>query len=109
MLDENVKRITPAAVQSVAVDIDYLSSFVESLNNPILMQNLDELTQTVSLMKTGSVEEFFDIAQRNKKYGNVDPMKGTILIEKYDLPTPIPECTCWLVFRASDETGEIPT
>lgn len=82
MLDENVKRITPSAVQSVAVDIDFLSSFVQSLNNPILMQNLDELTQTVSLMKTGSVEEFFDIAQRNKKYGNVDPMKGTILIEK---------------------------
>jgi hypothetical protein len=58
-------------------------SFVGSLNNPILLENLDELTQTVALMGTDSSDEFFDIAQRNRKYGKVDPIKGPILIEKY--------------------------
>lgn len=77
-----MKRITPAAVQSLATDTAFLSSFVESLNNPILMENLDELTQTVALMGTDNTDEFFDVAQRNKKYGKVDPMKGTVLIEK---------------------------
>ncbi|KAF2261145.1 exocyst complex subunit Sec15-like protein [Lojkania enalia] len=81
-LDESVKRITPAAVQSLATDTAFLSSFVEGLNNPILMENLDELMQTVALMGTDNSDEFFDVAQRNKKYGKVDSMKGAILIEK---------------------------
>ncbi|PSN71029.1 exocyst complex subunit Sec15-like protein [Corynespora cassiicola Philippines] len=81
-LDENVRRITPPAVQSLATDTAFLVEFVESLNNPILMENLDELTQTVALMQTDNSEEFFDIAQRNRKYGKVDSMKGAILIEK---------------------------
>ncbi|KAH7074652.1 exocyst complex subunit Sec15-like-domain-containing protein [Paraphoma chrysanthemicola] len=81
-LDEGVKRITPFAVAALAMDTRYLSDFVSSLNNPILMENLDELTQTVALMGTENSDEFFDVAQRNRKYGKVDNMKGAILIEK---------------------------
>jgi hypothetical protein len=81
-LDDGVRRITPAAVATLATDTAFLSSFVESLNNPILMENLDELTQTVALMGTDNSDEFFDIAQRNRKYGKVDSMKGAILIDK---------------------------
>lgn len=46
------------------------------------MENLDELVQTVALMGTENTDEFFDVAQRNKKYSKVDNMKGAILIEK---------------------------
>jgi hypothetical protein len=81
-LDEGVKRITPSAVADLATDTRYLSDFVSSLNNPILMENLDELTQTVALMGTDNSDEFFDVAQRNRKYGKVDNMKGAILLEK---------------------------
>ncbi|KAF2004491.1 exocyst complex subunit Sec15-like protein [Amniculicola lignicola CBS 123094] len=81
-LDDSVKRITPAAVQALQTDVSFLSSFVESLNNPILMENLDELIQTVTLMGTDNSDEFFDVAQRNRKYGKVDNMKGAILVQK---------------------------
>lgn len=81
-LDANVKRITPAAVQALATDTRFLAEFVEGLGNPILMENLDELTQTVALMGTENSDEFFDVAQRNRKYGKVDNMKGAILLEK---------------------------
>lgn len=81
-LDETVKRITPFAVQALATDTEFLSSFVDSLNNPILKENLDELLQTVALMGTDNLDEFFDIAQRNRKYGKVDREKGALLIEK---------------------------
>ncbi|KAJ4379168.1 Rab GTPase-binding exocyst subunit S15 [Didymella sp. IMI 355093] len=81
-LDEGVKRITPPAVASLSLDTQYLMQFVESLNNPILMENLDELTQTVALMGTDDSLEFYDISQRNKKYSKVDQLKGAILLEK---------------------------
>ncbi|KAF1933427.1 exocyst complex subunit Sec15-like protein [Didymella exigua CBS 183.55] len=81
-LDEGVKRITPTAVASLSLDTRYLVQFVESLGNPILMENLDELTQTVTLMGTDDSLEFYDISQRNKKYGKVDQLKGAILLEK---------------------------
>ncbi|KAF1362239.1 exocyst complex subunit Sec15-like protein [Lizonia empirigonia] len=81
-LNDAVKRITPPAVASLATDTQYLVSFVASLGNPILMENLDELTQTVALMRTDDSLEFYDISQRNKKYGKVDQLKGAILLEK---------------------------
>jgi hypothetical protein len=76
------KRISPGAVKTLAVDTRYLCEFVEGLGNPILMENLDELSQTVTLMGTENSDEFFDVAQRNRKYGKVDSMKGAILLEK---------------------------
>jgi hypothetical protein len=33
-------------------------------------------------MGADNSDEFFDIAQRNRKYGKVDQLKGAILIEK---------------------------
>lgn len=81
-LDESVKRITPAAVSALEIDTRYLANFVEGLGDPLLLDNLDELTQTVQLMGTDDVMEYFDVAQRNKKYGKVDPLRGQTLIGK---------------------------
>ncbi|KAF2638960.1 exocyst complex subunit Sec15-like protein [Massarina eburnea CBS 473.64] len=81
----STKRISPAAVKTLATDTRYLCSFVEGLGNPILMENLDELSQTVTLMGTDNSDEFFDVAQRNRKYGKVDSMKGAMLLELVEL------------------------
>jgi hypothetical protein len=81
-LDDGVRRITPSAVKTLANDTRYLAAFVEGLGNPILMENLDELTQTVALMGTENSDEFYDMTLRNKKYSRVDNMKGAILLEK---------------------------
>ena len=60
----------------------YLAEFVNSLDNPILPETLDELQQTVNLMLADSSDEFYDVSTRNKKYGRVDPMNGPLLLEK---------------------------
>lgn len=67
---------------ALAMDIDYLADFVDSLNVPILKENLDELQQTVNLLQSENSDEFYDISTRNKKYGRVDAMNGPILLEK---------------------------
>lgn len=66
----------------MALDVDYLAKFVDSLGVPILRENLDELQQTVQLLQSDNVDEFYDIATRNKKYGRVDAVHGPILLEK---------------------------
>ena len=79
------KRINPHGVSALSLDVSYLSSFIDSLNNPILKENLDELQQTVNLMEAGiqgQGEEFYDVVSRNRKYGRVDVMNGPILLEK---------------------------
>lgn len=81
-LDDSVKRISPASIKTFAQDVQFLSSFVDTLNNPILRENLDELLQTVTLMEADDPLEFFDVSQRNKKYGRVDREHGAILLEK---------------------------
>lgn len=82
-LDPAVKKISPAAVKTLANDVAHLSQFVGSLGNPILDENLDELRQTVMLMGSENAEEeFFDVAQRNRKFGKVDNMNGAVLLEK---------------------------
>jgi hypothetical protein len=82
-LDQNIKKITPSAVEIFAVDVRFLSQFVDSLGNPILKENLDELVQTCALMQTADPDEFFDVSQANRKYGRVDRANGATLIEKY--------------------------
>ena len=77
-----MKRITPSATATLARDVKYLSDFVDSLMNPILQQNLDELQQTTALMQVENPDEFYDVAQRNRKFGRVDPQAGAILLEK---------------------------
>ena len=81
----DVKKINPNGVAALAKDVDYLTKFVDSLENaPILQGLLDELQQTVNLMQTENPEEFFDVAIRNKKYGQVDVLEGPKILEKYD-------------------------
>lgn len=89
-MSPDVKKINPNGVTAMALDVQYLTEFVASLDNAFMLeQNLDELQQTVALMQSDNHEEFFDISTRNKKYGRVDAMNGPILLEKY--VTPIPE------------------
>ena len=82
-LSPDVKRINPNGVAALANDVRFLSEFVDTLNNPILQENLDELQQTVVLMSAENTEEYYDVSVRNKKYGRVDVMNGPLLLEKY--------------------------
>ena len=82
-LSPNVKRINPNGVAALAKDVRFLSDFVDTLGNPILQQNLDELKQTVALMQAENSDEYYDVSTRNKKYGRVDAQNGPLLLEKY--------------------------
>jgi len=78
-----VKRINPNGVAALATDIQYLSAFIDTLDNaPILRQNLDELEQTVLLMQTDNPDEFYDVGVRNRKFGRVDALNGPRILEK---------------------------
>jgi hypothetical protein len=82
-LSPEVQRINANGVAALAQDVQYLSDYVDGLENgPMLKENLDELQQTVDLMQSDNHEEFFDSSMRNKKYGRVDVMNGLILLEK---------------------------
>ena len=79
----DASKLSPYFVQQLSIDVEHFTSFVRTLpNHLILLESLDELTQTVALMSTDQPEEFYDISLRNKKYGSVDPMKGPQLLEK---------------------------
>ncbi|MCJ1227730.1 hypothetical protein MMC12_004388 [Toensbergia leucococca] len=84
-LSPEVKRINPNGVAALAKDVRYLTEFVDTLGNPILRKNLDELQETIALMQAENSDEFYDIATRNKKYGRVDAMNGPLLLEKYTI------------------------
>lgn len=56
---------------------------MDTLGNPILRENLDELQQTVALLQADNSDEFYDVSTRNKKYGRVDTINGPVLLEKY--------------------------
>lgn len=82
-LSPDVRKINPNGVAALAKDVQYLSDFVDTLENaPILKENLDELQQTVLLMQTENPDDFYDISIRNKKYGRVDAMNGPKVLEK---------------------------
>ena len=78
-----MRRINPNGVAALAKDVQYLTEFVDTLGNPILRENLDELQQTVMLMEAENSDEFYDVSTRNKKYGRVDALNGPALLEKY--------------------------
>jgi exocyst complex component 6 len=80
-----VKRINPNGVAALANDVQYLTEFVDTLGNPVLRENLDELQQTVALLQAENSDEFYDVSTRNKKYGRVDTTNGPALLEKYVL------------------------
>ena len=81
-LSPDVKRINPNGVAALVKDVQYLTEFVDTLGNPILRENLDELQQTILLMRSDNSDEFYDISTRNKKYGRVDALNGPTLLEK---------------------------
>jgi len=81
-LSNDVKKINPNGVAALAKDVRFLSDFVDTLGNPILQQNLEELQQTVLLMQAENSDEYYDTSLRNKKYGRVDAMNGPLLLEK---------------------------
>ncbi|TDZ29209.1 Exocyst complex component sec15 [Colletotrichum spinosum] len=82
-LSTEVKHINNNAVAALAQDVQYLTEFVDSLeNSAMLRENLDELQQTINLMQSDNHDEFFDISIRNKKFGRVDALNGPILLEK---------------------------
>ncbi|KAL8651393.1 MAG: hypothetical protein Q9210_003280 [Variospora velana] len=85
-LSPDIKSISRHGVAALAKDVQYLTEFVDTLGNPILKENLDELQQTVALMQADNSDEFYDVATRNKKYGRVDAVNGPILLEKYKNP-----------------------
>jgi hypothetical protein len=82
-LSPSVERITTTSIAQLSMDVSHFRAYVETLpNNSILLESLDELIQTVALMSTDQPDEFYDISLRNKKYRNVDPLKGPQLLEK---------------------------
>jgi hypothetical protein len=87
-LDPSIRRLTPQSVTAFSLDTEHLVEFVRSLDNPVLMDGLDEIRQTVELMavaKQGegrAEEEFFDVEKGRKRFGKVDKMKGAELLEK---------------------------
>lgn len=83
-LSPEVKYISSSAVSALAQDVQYLTKFVNSLENgEMLKENLDELQQTVNLLQSENQEEFYDMSVRNKKYNRVDALNGPVLLEKY--------------------------
>ncbi len=71
-------------MSALAQDVQYLTKFVNSLENgEMLKENLDELQQTVNLLQSENQEEFYDMSVRNKKYNRVDALNGPVLLEKY--------------------------
>ncbi|KAH0354351.1 exocyst complex subunit Sec15-like protein, partial [Aureobasidium melanogenum] len=87
-LDPSIRRLSPQSVTAFRLDTEHLINFVRSLDNPVLMEGLDELRQTVELMavaKEGegrAEEEFFDVEKGRKRFGKVDKMNGAELLEK---------------------------
>ena len=82
-ISPTIKRINPNGVAALAMDVRFLSNFVETLNIPILEPELEGLRQTVELMSSERAEEeWFDAGFRNKKYDSVNPAAGTALLEK---------------------------
>ncbi|KAI0014036.1 exocyst complex subunit Sec15-like protein [Xylariaceae sp. FL0662B] len=82
-LSPDVKKINPNGVSALAMDTKHLTEFVDGLENGFMLRsNLDELEQTIQLLQSENIDEFFDISTRNKKYGRVDALNGPILLEK---------------------------
>ncbi|RMZ86157.1 hypothetical protein DV737_g204, partial [Chaetothyriales sp. CBS 132003] len=91
-LSAEVDKISPLAVEQLSLDVAHFTEYVRSLpNHMILLESLDELTQTISLLQSSQPEEFYDISLRNKKYGSVDPLKGPQLLEKLVPASELPQ------------------
>lgn len=82
-MSDSVKQITPAAVENLKLDVDYLEDFVQRLRIG-LPGIFDELQQTVELLRQGKEksEMFYNIETRMRNYASVDPLNGPVLLEK---------------------------
>jgi exocyst complex component 6 len=88
-LSSQIRKINHHAVAQLTLDVAHLSNYVSTLPNALLLtDSLEELRQSVALMQTDSPEEFYDISLRNKKYRQVDPLKGPQLLEKLTKEVP---------------------
>lgn len=72
------------------LDARYLQDFVASLNVPLLLQVFEELRQTIDLLRSDNTDEFYSIDTRMRKYSNVNPLTGPVLLEKYIFLLSIP-------------------
>jgi len=81
-MSESVKKISIAAVQNLDTDVMYLQNFVQGLNEPLLVEVFEELGQTINLLQSDNADEFYSIDTRMKKYANVNPLTGPMLLEK---------------------------
>lgn len=74
------------AVADLDLDARYLQGFVAGLDEPLLLQIFEELRQTIDLLRSDNTDEFYSIDTRMKKYSNVNPLTGPVLLEKYVFP-----------------------
>jgi hypothetical protein len=81
-MSESVKTINKVAVQDLDTDVTFLQKFVEGLGDPTLPQIFEELGQTIDLLQNDNPDEFYDIGMRMRRYANVDPLTGPVLLEK---------------------------
>ncbi|ROW14441.1 hypothetical protein VPNG_03849 [Cytospora leucostoma] len=82
-LQPEVKNINPNGVAAMGQDVACLVDFVEGLENSFMLrQILQELEQTVKMMRSENHDDFYDISLRNKNYGSVNAMTGPVLLEK---------------------------
>lgn len=49
-----------------------------------LDHTVDKLTQTIALLSANDPDGFYDIAQRDKLYSQVDAQEGAVLLEKVE-------------------------
>jgi len=81
-MSESVKMITKVAVQDLDTDVTFLQKFVKDLGDPTLPQIFEELGQTINLLQNDNPDEFYDIGTRRRRYANVGPLTGPVLLEK---------------------------
>lgn len=70
-------------MEDLDTDVTYLQTFVAELGEPLLLQIFEELRQTIDLLRSDNSDEFYAIDTRMRKYANVDPLNGPVLLEKY--------------------------
>ncbi|KAL0631551.1 Rab GTPase-binding exocyst subunit S15 [Maublancomyces gigas] len=81
-LSDSVKKMNKNAVADLDLDARYLQGFVAGLDEPLLLQIFEELRQTIDLLQSDNTDEFYSIDTRMKKYSNVNPLTGPVLLEK---------------------------
>ncbi|KAL6594942.1 exocyst complex subunit Sec15-like protein [Neocallimastix californiae] len=69
-------------VQTIDKDVSSIENFIESLNNPMIMDCFTELRQLINLLMSPNPENFLNPSIKNKLYYNVNIHNLIILMEK---------------------------